>query len=114
MKDIYLELIEKGGKTMIIVSQDKTENVNYDNVVSILSTDCQEDGYLISARIQKNDDCYIELGYYKTEERAREVLQEIAIAYAKITMLSIPKIDIHQLITSYEMLKNIVYEMPEK
>ena len=32
---------------MIIVSQDKTEIINFDNVININITDCEGDGYLI-------------------------------------------------------------------
>lgn len=63
---------------MIIESQDKTEIINFDNVININITDCEEDGYLISAGfVVGRDDNYRDLGYYKTEERAKKVLQEI-------------------------------------
>lgn len=67
---------------MIIVNQSKDELVNSDNIMCINITDCEEDGYLISAGfIVGRDDNYRELGYYKTEERAKEVLQEITTRY---------------------------------
>ena len=63
---------------MIIVSQERTEIINFENVININITDCKEDGYLISAGfIVGRDDNYRELGYYKTEERAKEVLNDI-------------------------------------
>lgn len=63
---------------MIIVSQDKNEILNFNNIMNIQVTNCEEDGYLISAGfIVGRDDNYRDLGYYKTEERAKEVLQEI-------------------------------------
>lgn len=63
---------------MIIVSQERTEIINFDNVIDINITDCEEDGYLISAGfIVGRDDNYRELGYYKTEERTKEVLNDI-------------------------------------
>lgn len=67
---------------MIIVSQDKDKVVNFDNVGNINIEKCyneslkQEDFtydilvYIISSGI-------VRLGKYKTEERAKEVLQEI-------------------------------------
>lgn len=68
---------------MLIVSQDKTEVVNLENIMSINITDCQEDGYLIAAAfIVGRDDNYRELGYYKTEVRAKEILKEIITAYS--------------------------------
>ena len=97
---------------MIIVSQDKTENVNYNNVVSILSTNCEEDGYLISARIQKNDDCYIELGYYKTKERAKEVLEEIAKCYRITENYKIENENNREVISLNNNV--LVYQMPEE
>ena len=66
---------------MIIVSQDRNEFINFDNVINVNITNCEEEGFLISAGfIVGRDDNYRELGYYKTEERAKEVLQEISEA----------------------------------
>lgn len=71
---------------MIIVSQDKDKVVNFDNVGNINIEKCyneslkQEDFtydilvYIISSGI-------VRLGKYKTEERAKEVLQEIGERY---------------------------------
>lgn len=60
---------------MIIVSQEKDEILNFNNIMNIQVTNCEEDGYLISAGfIVGRDDNYRDLGYYKTEERAKEVL----------------------------------------
>ncbi len=70
---------------MIIVSQNKTEIINFDNVMNIEMTDCEEDGYLIAAGfIVGRDDNYRELGYYKTKERAREILIEIAREFKRV------------------------------
>lgn len=69
---------------MIIVNQYKDEIVNFDNVVNIQITDCDGD-YVISAiALVGVDDFYRELGYYKTEERAKEVLQEITVRYKNL------------------------------
>ena len=52
---------------MIIVSQDKKEIVNFDNIMNINFCGCKEDGYSISAGfIVGRDDNYRELGFYKT------------------------------------------------
>ena len=89
---------------MIIVSQEKDEILNFNNIMNIQVTNCEEDGYLISAGfIVGRDDNYRDLGYYKTEERAKEVLQEIVKAYKE---------------TNYEYencwcLRNVIYEMPK-
>lgn len=87
---------------MIIVSQDKKEIVNFDNIMNINITDCEKDGYTISAGfIVGRDDNYRELGLYETEERAKEVLKEIVACY-----------------TSDGQIENfngqVCYEMPEK
>lgn len=66
---------------MIIVSQDKSVIVNFNNVDSIEignMADNQAKG-VIYARL-KNDYFY-KLGLYATEERAKEVLKEIADRY---------------------------------
>ena len=55
---------------MIIVSQDKTEIINFDKVQNIYVS-----GRFISLYFELNNNEVI--GTYKTEERAKEVLQEI-------------------------------------
>ena len=66
---------------MIIVSQDKKRIVNFDNLTQVYITHCEEDntGYFI--RFETVDSLYEDLGEYATEERAREVLQEIIERY---------------------------------
>lgn len=71
---------------MIIVSQDKDKIVNFDNVGNINIEKCYNESlkqeyftydilvYIISSGI-------VRLGKYKTEERAKEVLQEIIKSY---------------------------------
>ena len=86
---------------MIIVIQDKTEIVNFDNIMNINICGCKEDGYSISAGfIVGRDDNYRELGLYETEERAKEVLQELKGCYLSEAMV--------------ECNGYICYEMPEK
>ena len=66
---------------MIIVSQDKETIVNFDNIVTLyVIKDCISeikglDGYNID--YSTNDEINIVIATYKTEERAKEVLQEI-------------------------------------
>lgn len=63
---------------MIIVSQDKEEIVNFDKVESIwISAEYDEGRCSIEATANINSS----LGYYKTKERAKEVLQEITTRY---------------------------------
>ena len=90
---------------MIIVSQDKEKIDNFDNLTQVYITqDEEETAYFI--RCETVDSLYDDLGEYKTEERAKEVLQEIISKYKTTlynsktneTVVNIPK----------------VYEMPER
>lgn len=62
---------------MIIVSQDKKHIVNFNNIKEIRLTG----NY--SIKVDIFEDYELTLGYYKTEERAKEVLQEITDLYKK-------------------------------
>lgn len=102
---------------MIIVSQDKTEIINFDNVINISIADCEEDGYLISAGfIVGRDDNYRDLGYYKSEERAKEVLQEIVREYSGYLELKGGPAILQGQMDIQPNIFNIpkVYQMPEK
>lgn len=87
---------------MIIVSQDKNNVINYDNVKSLWIDDNVLDKTNTTFYINADEDF---LGEYETEERAKEVLQEIISKYKTTlynsktneTVVNIPK----------------VYEMPE-
>ncbi len=71
---------------MIIVSQDKTEIVNFERILSIKIFHDEEDKeclYEIYCTVNAPGDCYILIGTYGTEERAKEVLQEIIGLYRK-------------------------------
>ena len=88
---------------MIIVSQDK-EIMNFDNVTRIFIEDFSEDGdgFGIGADTNSAESQCWDLGYYETEQRAKEVLQEVIKCYKD---------------TNYEYencwcLRNLVYEMP--
>ena len=85
---------------MIIVSQDKNSVVNYDNV-EIIGIDRNNKKQIACGFAEGS----MSLGEYKTEERAKEVLQEIVSKYKttlynskkKETGVNIPKV--------YEMQK---------
>lgn len=67
---------------MIIVSQDKDNIVNFDNIVSIGINDFDIDRETTFQRITAETmGTTTVLGDYKTESRAKEVLQEIVIVY---------------------------------
>lgn len=90
---------------MIIVSQEKDEILNFNNIMNINVTNCEEDGYLISAGfIVGRDDNYRDLAYYKTEERAKEVLEEIIDMYCSC----------NSEYGSIGYVKNRVYKMPKE
>ena len=67
---------------MIIVSQDKTKIVNFDNLIQIYITQDEEETVNF-IRYESVDSLYEDLGEYKTEERAKEVLQEIVNTYVR-------------------------------
>lgn len=65
---------------MIIVSQDKDNIINFDNLTQVYITqDEEEKAYFI--RFETVDSLYEDLGEYKTEERAEEILRDIAHWY---------------------------------
>ena len=61
---------------MIIVSQDKTEIVNFNNIVR-LSVSLNTSGQFLIEAHNFCDDFETVIGLYETEKRAKEVLQEI-------------------------------------
>lgn len=66
---------------MIIVSQEKDTIINFDNIINIKISDCDGDFVISATSLVGTEDIYIELGYYNTEKRAKEVLQEIITRY---------------------------------
>lgn len=68
---------------MIIVSQDKEEIINLDNIQRLF-IDADYISTVIYAECIEDD---ISIGTYKTEERAKEVLQEIAQKYSSYLKL---------------------------
>lgn len=92
---------------MIIVSQDKSFIVNFNNVDSIEIGNVEDNQAkgVIYARL-KNDYFY-KLGLYATEERAKEVLKGIADRYEVL--------EVGKASTRYEMTPwqdTFKYEMP--
>lgn len=92
---------------MIIVSQNRDEIVNFDKVDSIWICSDEEGRITIEATADTN----ATLGYYKTEERAKEVLQEIKeqyidsqVAYMEATRMG----------RGIDVPDCFVYEMPEE
>lgn len=90
---------------MIIVSQDKEEIINFDNMTRVYITFDEDDDY-VCIRTETVDNLYEDLGYYKTEARAKEVLQEIIKAYLDCNEQNV--------LAEYAYVKNKVYEMPKE
>ena len=95
---------------MVIVSQDKKEVINFENILSVKLFHDDEDNeclYEIYTTVNAPGDNYILLGEYNTEERAKEVLQEIVSKYRQYNLdnnkavTMIPKV--------YEMPKEWIY-----
>ena len=90
---------------MIIVSQDKNGIINIDNILQLYISRCKKEE--ITEYYIRYEDCnnsYEDIGTYKTEERAKEVLQEIIRVYTCWENFK------------YGMAEGIVtpkYEMPE-
>lgn len=94
---------------MIIVSQDKRSIVIIDNVTSIWIEDPEEnDSEKFSIEVSAEiNEC---LGYYETEEKAKEILQEIVRKYK----LGTNKIKIKTSRGADIVERNIIYEMPKE
>lgn len=68
---------------MIITSQDKETIINFESITRISIIPPVEEGYKYSIAI---NGC-LDLGYYKTKERAKEILQEIEKTYSSYLSL---------------------------
>ena len=98
---------------MIIINQDKTEIFNFEEIFRLYvdnwsneEFETEPNCFCIKAEKSSDNMIYAFLGEYKTQERAKEVLQEIVSKYKTTlynsktneTVVNIPK----------------VYEMPER
>lgn len=90
---------------MLIVNQDRDKIVNFGNLTQVYITQ-DEEKIACFIRFETVDSLYDDLGEYKTEERAKEVLQEIISKY-KTTLYNTK---------TNETVVNIpkVYEMPKE
>jgi len=98
---------------MIIVSQDKDEIINFDNISSIYLVDMWDDrpGQVIKADYVHGNTST--LGYYKNEDRAKEVLIEIMKNYANAENYK----HFNREITAEQlnnMQESLIYEMPKE
>ena len=84
---------------MLIVNQDRDKIVNFGNLTQVYITQ-DEEKIACFIRFETVDSLYDDLGEYKTEERAKEVLQEIISKYKTTlynsktneTVVNIPKV----------------------
>ena len=95
---------------MLILSKDKTTIVNFKNKEDIFLKEDYYEGKFIGTKIIAIGKIYSLLGKYNTEERAKEVLQEIIKAY-----IENKKDQEANSIFGYSIIpSNTYYEMPEK
>lgn len=71
---------------MIIVNQNKNVLVNFDNVVNVNIENCHngsinEEDFTFDILVYTESSELVRMGQYKTEERAKEILQEIVQVY---------------------------------
>lgn len=93
---------------MVIVSQDKELILNFENIDAIeIGNPLEYDDGLFQILAFTTSDSEFTLGKYKTEERAKEVLQEIMKKYLEIKCFYNSKYEVMQAIEQPK-----VFEMP--
>ena len=92
---------------MLIVGQDRETVVNFENITRIKFCKYNSENHIQCDFIYGN---YEDLGIYKTEERAKEILQEIALAYVKDRKAN----ETDNFFGFQFMGKDIYYEMPKE
>ncbi len=95
---------------MIIVSQDEDLILNFKNIDAIgTGNPLDNDNGMFKVLASTTSDNEYTLGYYKTEERAKEILQEIIKKYRDVTVVC----DINNnKYEKYDLPK--VFEMPKE
>ncbi len=99
---------------MIIVSQNKNEIVNFENMNNIIIENYDFKDKHFQRINAKTDGDYFVLGDYKTEERAKEVLKEIIQKSKDISLANLMdnlQIAIHN--KNFNGALSSVYYMPE-
>ena len=101
---------------MIIVNQDKTQIFNFDNINYLHMGKNLDNDFAIE--INYSDCNYNIIASYKTEERAKEVLQEIIgriVLTERFAAVCIPERQDEMVISMYDNNKPLfIYEMPEE
>lgn len=96
---------------MLIVSQDKYNILNFDTTVNIGVEEISTLNDIVQISAQTNGNTII-LGKYKTEERAKEVLQ--AIINLSSLSPNQSNVNINDIIGYYMVKKLTYYEMPKE
>ncbi len=100
---------------MIIVKQDKKGIVNLNNVTDIYIDSVEDENRFFVFYIPvSNIDGLDILGIYETEERAKEVLQEIIKLYKATETFKAISNRISDEVGAIAIENGFVYEMPEK
>ena len=95
---------------MIIISQDREKIINFDKVLVVEIDDNVLDRTETTFAITvETDGTAIELGYYSTKERAKEVLQQIVR-----TIIEVKRTESVNNVFGFNITpSNTIYEMPE-
>lgn len=100
---------------MIIVSQDKMEIFNFEEIFRLYVDNLPNEEFAFCIKAEKPSDNMIDdfLGKYETEERAQEIITEIAQSYldAENYKYLNARMTTEQL---NNMQKGLIYEMPEE
>lgn len=101
---------------MIIVSQNKEQIINLDNIV-LISVNIQKPTDILAwNKLDENEQMFVRLGKYSTEERAKEVLREMVNVYSSYMKLEGGPAILRGTSDVAPAIFNIpkVYEMPEE
>lgn len=96
---------------MIIISQNKTIILNFDNV-NVIAIDKDETKRQIFAKCNNTD--IVILGEYATKERTEEVFQEIMLSYTTMELINTRQLQFKETIMGKDLTPCICYEMPEE
>lgn len=96
---------------MIIVSQEKIRIFNFNNLTQLYVYIAEEEKEY-EIRCETVDSLYEILGIYKTEERAKEVLEEIGGAYVVTQMLLCPTMTTATVLKGEDIAELMCYKMP--
>lgn len=97
---------------MIIVSQDKMQIVNFENINNITVEGLRIFSY--SNNYNGKDETKAFLGEYKTIERAKKVLIEIGSAYTTMSLVNTRMFQPEETVYGRDLIPCIAYEMPKE